>query len=178
MNLILEAKYLQLEKSRNKLLDELEHIEPVILNTPCVEEKWSMAQIVAHLVLVEEFTLSYMHRKLQEPDQLENASLSHSLKSLLLKVALKTNLKFKAPPRVAEVPEQVCLQTIRSKWDTIRFKLEDLLTDLTPELLEKCLFKHPYVGPLTASQCLSFLQDHFDHHAAQIKHLKQALHQE
>ncbi|TXK44885.1 DinB family protein [Pontibacter qinzhouensis] len=175
MNLLLEVKYLKLEKSRNRLLDALEQVDPVILNTKIAEDKWSIAQIVAHLVLVEEFTLSYMQRKLEEPEKLPAASLKNYLKSLLLKLALKSKLKFKAPPRVADVPDKVCLQSLRRQWNGVRYTFEDLLTDLPPELLDKCLFKHPYVGPLSVTQCLTFLQDHFDHHAAQIKHLKQAL---
>ncbi|WP_187263678.1 DinB family protein [Pontibacter beigongshangensis] len=171
MNPNLEAKYLRLEKSRNRLLDNLEQLDPAILNTPAADNKWSVGQIVAHLVLVEEFTVCYMQRKLQEPEKLISSSLSHTVKSILLTILLKSQVRFKAPPRMADVPEEVCLPELRSKWDHLRFQFEDLLTDLPPELLHKCLFKHPYAGPLSAAQCLTFLQDHFDHHAAQIKQL-------
>ncbi|GAA4428332.1 hypothetical protein GCM10023188_12440 [Pontibacter saemangeumensis] len=175
MDLKLEAKYLRLEKSRNRLLDELEGLDEELLNMPAAAGKWSIAQHIAHLLLVDKVTMGYVQHKLGQQEQLLSASLSHTFKSLLLKLALQSGRKYKAPPSVANVPQQASLPALRQEWDDIRFKLEDVLTDIPPHLRGKCLFKHPFVGPLTISQTLTFLQDHFDHHLRAIRHLKNQL---
>lgn len=175
MNLKLEAKYLRLEQSRNRLLDELEVLDENLLNTPAAEGKWSILQHIAHLLLIDKVTMSYVQHKLAQQDELLTASFSNALKSLLLKLALQSGKKYKAPPMVSNVPEHASLPALRQEWDDIRFKLEDVLTDIPNELLNKCLFKHPNAGPLTISQTLTFLQDHFDHHLRSIQQLKQQL---
>lgn len=174
MNPKLEVKYLYFEKSRNKLLKDLQSIDNTQLNTPSAEGKWSIGQILAHLLQVEQVTISSIQHKLQQ-EELHTVSLKNKVRAVLLKLALNSGMKFKAPPAVATVPTIVSLEQIRQQWDETRYKLEDLLTELPPALLDKCLFRHPYAGMLTISQTLTFLQDHFNHHLHQIQHLKQQL---
>lgn len=173
MNPQLEARYLKLEECRNRLLDELEGLEDALLNQPAAEGKWSVNQIIAHLIQVEQLTNSYIQRKAQQQDMLEHAGPAHMLRSLLLKMALNSGMKFKAPEAVAKVPEQASLKSLRTQWDLTRYQLEDTLTELPQQLLDKCLFRHPYAGMLTLPQALTFLQDHFHHHARQINRLRQ-----
>ncbi|MFD2247674.1 DinB family protein [Pontibacter ruber] len=175
MNPRLEAKYLRLEKTRNRLLDELEGLEEGLLNTSPAEGKWSLNQVVAHLVLVDKLTTEYVERKVKQPEELPSASFSGIYKSILLKLVLKSGMKIQAPAVVATVPDKATLPSLRRQWDVVRFKLEDVLTEVPPSLLNKCVFKHPYAGYLTISQTLSFLQDHFDHHLTQVHHIKQML---
>jgi len=175
MNAALEAKYLRLEQSRNHMLDELEGLDDGLLNTPPAEGKWSINQIVAHLVLTEKQTINYVQYKVTRQEELHDATFSNDIKSFLLKLALKSGRKYKAPASVATVPTTSSLPMLRSDWDQVRFKLEDVLSELPRELLNKCLFKHPHVGPLTIQQTLSFLQDHFSHHLRQVHHIKRDL---
>lgn len=175
MNLKLEAKYLRLEQSRNRLLDELEGLDEDLLNTPAAVGKWSILQHIAHLLLVDKVMMQYVQHKLAQQDKLRSAALSHSIRSLLLKLALQSGKRYKAPPMVATVPDYAALAALRQEWDDIRFMLEDVLTDIPPQHLDKCLFRHPYAGPLTISQALTFLQDHFNHHHRAISLLKRQL---
>lgn len=175
MNAALEAKYLRLEQSRNRLLDELEGLDHRLLNMLPAKDKWSINQIVAHLVLAEKQTISYVQHKVNQQEELRCATFSNELKSFLLKVALKSGKKYKAPESVATVPATSSLPVLRSDWDAVRFKLEDVLSELPRNLLDKCLFKHPHVGPLTMQQTLTFLQDHFNHHLRQVHRLKRGL---
>lgn len=172
MNPSLESQYLKLEESRNRLIGELEGLDEELLNRPAATGKWSINQIVAHLIQVEQLTNSYIQRKVQEKE-LESASLAHSIKSILLRVALHSGMKFKAPAAVAKVPAYASLNSLRIQWDAARYQLEDTLTELPSDQLGKCLFRHPYAGMLTINQTLDFLQDHFTHHARQIARLRQ-----
>ncbi|MBX0331682.1 DinB family protein [Pontibacter sp. HSC-14F20] len=172
MNPLLESRYLKLEESRNRLVGELEGLDEELLNRATPTGKWSINQIVAHLIQVEQLTNSYIQRKLQE-DKLESASLAHTFRSLLLRVALHSGMKFKAPDAVAKVPAYASLNSLRIQWDAARYQLEDTLTELPQQQLDKCVFRHPYAGMLTIGQTLDFLQDHFSHHARQISRLRQ-----
>ncbi|RIJ42125.1 DinB family protein [Pontibacter oryzae] len=160
----LENKYLRLEQTRNRLLDELEALTDEQLNTAAPGGKWSLNQHVAHLIMVDEVTLNSIQYKLKQPGTLKPAGFSQALKALLLKVALLSGRKYKAPAPVADVPDHSDLQDLRHNWNNARFALEDTLTALNPDQIDKCLFKHPRVGPLNVLQTLAFLQDHFDHH--------------
>lgn len=175
MNLKLEAKYLRLEKTRNLLLDELEGLDESLLNTQILEGKWSINQHVAHLILVDRVTMGYVQHKLKKKEELAPSSLSNHIKSFLLKLALQSGRKYKAPAPVATVPDTAILSDLRKEWDDVRFTLEDVLTETPDDLLDKCLFKHPFAGPLTLPQTLTFLQDHFDHHLRIIQQLKYQL---
>ena len=175
MNLKLEPKYLRLENSRNRLLDELEGLDDGLLNIPAAGGKWSLNQHVAHLILVDKATMGYVQHKLKKKEELPSSSFSNYFKSLLLKLVLQSGRKFKAPAPVATVPDTALLSDLRKEWDEVRFTLEDVLTEVPDALLEKCLFKHPFAGPLTLPQTLTFLQDHFDHHYRTIQQLKQQL---
>jgi len=171
----LEMKYLRLEKTRNRLLDELEAYDDALLNTAPAAGKWSISQTLAHLVLVEKLTTGYVQHKLEQQQQLPSSALSAWFRYLLLKLALLSGKKFKAPAPVAAVPDRASLPALRQEWDQVRYQLEDLLTELPDRMTDKYLFKHPYAGPLSVVQTLSFLQDHFDHHLRQIQHLKRVL---
>ncbi|WP_242918192.1 DinB family protein [Pontibacter liquoris] len=175
MNPALEARYLHLEQTRNRLLDELEGLEEGLLNSAPAEGKWSVNQIIAHLLLTEKQTVYAVQHKVSQPDDLISNSIAREMQSLLLKLALLSGKKFKAPASVATVPATCSLAYLRADWDEVRFSLEDVLTALPVNLMDKCLFRHPYVGPLTIRQTLSFLQDHFDHHLRQIHTIKRAL---
>ncbi len=171
----LEAKYMRLEKRRNQLLNELAKLSNSELNTPAAEGKWSINQIVGHLLMVEQFTIRYVQRKMQREELLSASVLANAVHHLLLKLALLSPLKFKAPAAVATVPPNAEFSVLRHRWDETRFELEDLLTDMPPFVFDKYLFKHPLAGPLTISQTLSFLEDHFDHHLHQIARIKRRL---
>ncbi|MBF9254984.1 DinB family protein [Pontibacter sp. 172403-2] len=175
MNAALEAKYLRLEQSRNLLLDELEGLGDNLLNTYPAAGKWSINQIIAHLVLAEKQTVNYVEHKIARQAELHSATLSNSIKSFLLTLALKSGRKYKAPESVATVPAISSLPVLRSEWDQVRFKLEDVLSELPQDLSNKCLFRHPHIGPLTMQQTLTFLQDHFNHHLRQVHHIKRNL---
>lgn len=168
----LEYKYLRLEKTRNRLLDELEGLDDDLLNIPAADGKWSINQILCHLIKSEQLTAGYIKKKLSDKEDLGCSSFSNSYKSLLLKLALKSGKKFNAPASVAEVPGSSSFFDIRRQWDEVRFTMEDVLTEIPEDALDKCLFRHPYAGPLSVLQTLTFLQDHFDHHLPQIHQLK------
>lgn len=175
MNPKLEVKYLFLEKSRNILLDELEGFEDGQLNVLPATDKWSINQVVAHMILVEQVTTAYIQNKIKKEETLVSSTFMNLSKNIILKLALRSGMKFKAPQVVASVPEKASLSSLRLQWDTVRYELEDVLTELPSDLTNKYLFRHPYSGPLTVSQTLSFLQDHFDHHLQQIRQLKKQL---
>ncbi|MFD1188455.1 DinB family protein [Pontibacter rugosus] len=175
MDAKLESKYLRLEQTRNLLLDELESLDDAQLNSMPAAGKWSLNQHVAHLVIVDDAALGGIRYKLQQQDKLRDSTFAQAVKAFLLKVALKSGKKYKAPAAVATVPDTAHLPALRQNWDKVRFQLEDELTSMPHHLLDKGIFKHPRVGYLNINQTLSFLQDHFDHHVQIMQRIKSEL---
>lgn len=171
----LEDRYLRLEDSRNRLLDELAGLDDDQLNIAPAAGKWSINQHIAHLVLVEDAALANIRYKLQQQDKLQDNGFAQTVRAFLMKLALQSGRKYKAPAIVADVPATCHLPELRQQWDQVRFELEDELTSFPQQLLEKGVFKHPMAGYLTISQTLAFIQDHFIHHKRIVQAQKEAL---
>jgi hypothetical protein len=166
----LQGAFDRLEATRLGLLARLSpHGDTVLNRLP--EKGWSAAQVLFHVVTVEELALGYVRKKMQAGPALPRAGWRSRARSAALQVALASPLRAKAPPPVAEVPAFHDLQACRRRWETVRQGWQELLRELPPELLDRLLYRHPFVGRLGMRDTLRFLQAHLDHHARQIERI-------
>lgn len=164
----LHKKFNAIEDARHRINFHVSSWTEEEFNLKPAELKWSPAQVIFHLIQIEQFCLSYVKKKLGSPEKLKNTGIGASLRLYFLKFFLRIPLKYKAPALVASVPEMLNKQELLKQWEDVRKELAKLLDNFPGELLEKNIFKHLVVGRLTISQMLEFINDHHKHHLPQI----------
>jgi len=169
---ILLDKYLILEDKRKKLYDLLETLDEKQLNYRPAEDKWSITQIVFHVVKAEQLSVISINKEMRNADSIK-AGVSAFVRSSIMKYALMSPLKFKAPAIMGNIPKEYDINELKTKWLTVRNKLHTALGEVDNELGKRYLFTHPYAGKLNINQTMDFLVQHFNHHYRQIKKLAQ-----
>jgi hypothetical protein len=165
---ILLDKYLILEDKRKKLYEMLETLDDEQLNFRPAEDKWSITQIVFHLVKAEQLSVISINKEIRNAGR-GKAGVSAFVRSSLLKYALMSPLKFKAPAIMGNIPQEYDINELKTKWLTVRNKLHTALGEVDKELCKQYLFVHPYAGRLNIYQTMDFLVQHFNHHNRQMK---------
>ena len=160
----LEAQRVSLLHKLNKLtLEETLFVE--------IEGKWSIIEILEHIILSEELSVNYAFKKIENPDTLKNVKWNTGLKMLIMRIVLNLNFKYKAPTVTLPITLKASsLSELTQRWESSRILLEELSAN-SPALLKKGVLKHPYAGFLNFNQMLTFMQSHYNHHLVQISHL-------
>lgn len=159
-----------LEQERRELFDLLQVRSDEELNQVPGPGKWSVIQVMHHLIISEELSLRYVKKKLSYNPALKKAGFSEGFRRMLLKIYLGLPFKFKAPKGVNDeaLPAQVPFSATAQRWEAIRFELAKFLEGLDSGLIDKELYKHPAAGKMTLSGMLDFYLAHFRRHREQI----------
>lgn len=166
-----DSKIQILEAQRIHLIHRCASLELSTLHHSRAEGKWSVIQVLEHIVLSEEASVSYVFNKTQDLSSLKGISIKSRVYFIFMKLALKLNMKYKAPKLVNPLySESSSLEDLIPRWEATRARLEDL-SKLSPNILDKGILKHPYIGYLNFSQMLGFFSSHYAHHLAQINAL-------
>jgi len=152
------------------LLNELIPLGDERLNRKPADGGWSAIQTLHHLILVEENSMAYIHKKLSFNPPLEKAGLSSWWRSLLLRATLWTPFKFKAPKSAGNerIPESGTLQEVDARWKKIRAEWTAFFEKMSPDLLDKAAYNHPRAGRLSWLHMLDFFSSHFERHRRQV----------
>jgi hypothetical protein len=161
------------DAARLALLDELESLGPAVLTARPRAGKWSILEIVEHLVLAERAVFKGM----PDPSRLEAAERgpgSHA-RYLLVMFVLKAGIPVRAPSRRMLPQGGRSLAELRRMWDENRAWLLSVLDVLGPDGPGKAVFEHPVAGPLTVDQAARMVRVHFAGHVKQIRRLQRLL---
>lgn len=164
----LHKKFNAIEDTRLRISFHVSSWEDEQFNLKPSGDKWSPGQVIFHLVQVEQFSVSYVKKKLSYPGTLKKTGAGTSFRFFLLKFFLNLPVKYKAPAPVSIVPEILSREELLKQWEDTRKEMGKLLDNFPAELLDKNIFKHLVAGRLTISQMLDFINDHINHHLPQI----------
>jgi uncharacterized damage-inducible protein DinB len=162
----------RMEAKRRAVLATIGSIPDEVLNRRPGEGEWSVVQVLAHVCLGEQLSVEQLRKRMATESPLQGvrrAGLGSRLRSMALSLALRSPLRFKAPARSTELPEHESLPALVERWDAVRADLATLLDELPPERATETLFSHPRAGRLTVGQALRFMEEHLDHHRAQVE---------
>jgi uncharacterized damage-inducible protein DinB len=138
-------------------------------------EKWTISMVAEHLYFSESGIL-YNIKKYLSKNKGKSKGLYHDIRSLILRIALKSPMKFKAPPIDLLTPKgEMQLQEIDDNWNNLREEFKKHLEDYTQKNVNILIFKHPAAGMMTIVQTLQFMGQHIDHHLHQVKRIKKEL---
>jgi uncharacterized damage-inducible protein DinB len=154
----------------HQLIEEAGRYDEEVLNTKN-GPGWSAAQVMWHLILVEENSLKKLKKKLSYQPTLHKAGINTEVRSFLLKLFLKLPLKWKAPRITGDehIPGRSNLAEITRRWLASLEDWNSFLRQLPEDLADKSIYNHPRAGRITQKQTLAFFRQHLERHAGQMR---------
>ena len=134
---------------------------------------WSVAQATNHIFLSEQLSTAYIRKKLSYPDTLLPFQITSWGGVFLIKLALWSNYKRKAPVAINMWEQQTILsQTdLEQHWSKLRTDIITLIEKHQENFGSHMVYRHPFAGRMTMHQMLIFLNDHMAHHIKQINRI-------
>ena len=160
----------ELESQRERLLSTLKEVNEEELLKSDSSGRWSIAEILSHLVAAEKMSLQYIRKKMLGIEKAGDSGLWEELKMILLIISQRLpGLKFKAPKVVVEGTRIVKdLPSVQREWDEVREDLKKLLETIPPHLKKRKIYKHVIAGYINISQAMIFFREHINHHMPQV----------
>ncbi|NJM25100.1 MAG: DinB family protein [Bacteroidia bacterium] len=172
MNPKLHSLFEALEKERTLLLTAVKSYPADTLSHTPRPGKWSVLQILTHLVISEQLSLLYMQKKSLGVQSAGDTTAVESIKSWLLLLSQRLPLKYKAPKFLKEsTPGQWPVHEIEANWQTLRQQMHAFLSAIEPAHLKRKIYRHPVAGRLNVTHALLFMRAHIRHHQPQVKRL-------
>ena len=166
-----QSVYDNLNKTRSDVVQEITDLTDAQFIRKFDREKWSIAQVCHHLILVEEASLKAIAWGLRG---VENSPTEQKRIDFIL---LDRTKKFKAPKVVEPGAEPFEVQQMIDLLNESRCKLMTFLNGIedTSILMERSV-KHPALGDLLLAQWIEQIYLHEQRHIEQLKELKLLLH--
>ena len=161
------------DEKRGALLDEMGALDPAKLVAKPLPGKWSMIEIIEHLVLAERAVL----QGLAEPSRLNERErrLKHRFSYGLVMLVLKFGIPVQVPSPAMVPQGDRSLGQLRRLWDENQEWLRTYIVRLDRRGLRRAVFEHPIAGPLSVEQALHMGHVHLDTHIRQIRRLQRLL---
>lgn len=175
MNILLKQKLDRLEKLKSSIIREILSMPEDKANIQPEKGKWSAVQVGMHLYTAELNGLKYMQKKIQAADKLAPSGIMGKLRTLLLRLALRINIKYKAPEIVSNPSNRITPKELKEKWTALRMELVSFLNEIPEKYHDKAIFKHPMAGKINLFQALDFMGDHMQRHLKQVNRIKNSL---
>jgi len=172
LNQSLSNSFHSLETQRKALLSLIANLSHEQLHAHR-EGKWSIAQILSHLIASETLSVRYLNKKILGIHDAPNTGIAEDLVMMVLIISQRLPLvKFKAPHVLADnTPVYQTAAAIEQAWDKTRFELKEVLARVQDDQLRRKIYKHPIVGMLNIKQTIRFFGEHIIHHTPQVKNL-------
>ncbi len=158
----------RIEKERNDLLEKLSAFDDEYLNMKPRPGKWSVLQILNHLIKSEKLSVIYIKRKISGQSEIKQSSIKSKINAFILRTGLRLPIKLKAPDNVSDVPDYDTLENVKQNWDKVRRLFLSVIIDMPDGMLDKDVFKHPVTGKMNIKGAVDFFDSHFKHHLKQV----------
>lgn len=152
--------------------EEVKNLSYEQLNKKPASGGWSINEVIHHMKGVEVGTILYIQKKLQTPEESKRSGIKSWYRASLLRYALRSKRKFKAPKVLTEPEGPYEVEELLKDWQITRNQLRNVFENIPAEHKNRELFKHPIVGHINLKQTLGFMGDHMQRHLEQIKGIK------
>lgn len=172
MNQTLKHHFDTIEAQRQTLIKRLVNLSEESFNRQPAPDKWSIHQILAHIITGEKMTVQYIQKKILGIDTSGNTGILEEIKMVVLKISQRLPLKFKAPGVVVErTTTYTSKEALIDEWNKTRAEFGALLEKIEDNQLRRKIYKHVVAGRLNIIHATLFLKEHVTHHLPQINRL-------
>lgn len=162
----------RLEEDRHTLFAKLDALNENQLIFKPGANKWSITEVVQHLVLSEQGAYRYMSKK-NLAETLPKLGWTAAFRSATLNIGMSLPLRYKAPRGGNIQPTgDVSYQQLKQEWQEVRENLYRFIEALPPKKMRGAIFRHPFAGYLTITQTFRFFEEHLKHHFKQIERIQ------
>jgi hypothetical protein len=153
-----------LTSKRNALLQRLEALSTGALTFKSGPDKWSVVDVVEHLVIAEE---DFFNQASSQTPSFDNKSISPEKYKTVIKV-MERDIPVDVPDESLEPQGCSTLKELLGRWNVVREKLREFLEGINSGNKDELVYRHPFAGPLDIQQTLNFIDVHFDNHMRHI----------
>jgi hypothetical protein len=158
---------------RGALLDEMGAMDPAKLVAKPLANKWSILEIIEHLVVAEREVLKGLPESFQLAER--KRSLKNRFAYLMVMFVLRYGIPVKVPSPAMVPRGNRSLDELRRLWNENQAWLKAYIARLDPKGFRRAVFEHPVAGPLSVEQAVHIDQVHVDNHVRQIRRLQRLL---
>jgi hypothetical protein len=151
---------------RKELLNEMEAVSDKQLNRTLSEDKWSVSQVIHHLIFIEEKILPVLKKAVQE----ESKPVMEKNLEFLLDRTNKLKSPFPEPST-----EFISKEDLLKKLNDVRTPLLDYINEIDEMVIKEKSVMNPLLGPISIKQMIEFIALHERRHIGQIKELKESI---
>jgi hypothetical protein len=172
MHASLQTIFTKIEADRTRLLSSLSNLPDDLLTHSPAPSRWSVNQILTHIVASEKISIGYIKKKALGMDTVGNSGILEAGKLGLLKISQRLPLRYRAPRVVVDnTPPALPLPELIQQWNDVRTDIRRFIETLEDKNIRKKLYKHPVMGRLDVGQAMLFMNEHVHHHWPQVKRL-------
>ena len=164
----------QLDKQRHALLDGLETLTAEQVAFTPGPGKWSIGQVIEHLVISEREIFKCVPGQSQKGQGI--SSLRNRISYILVAAILKLGLPVPVVSHEMEPEGRSSMTELYRQWDENHRWLRSFVEKLPAEDLDRPVFCHPVAGSLTFAQSIQMDRLHLNTHLRQIKRNKRMMH--
>ncbi|CCW06534.1 TPA: DinB family protein [Bacillus cereus] len=164
MDTIVNDKFYE---TRNQLVEEITLLSNAQFNRKPDKDKWSIAQVCHHLVLLDERVITVISSGLKKLDSTQNE------RKEIHTILLDRTKKFIAPEMIEPSIEPFEVQQMLNMLSKSRKELMRFLSTIEDEsVLAKKSVMHPALGELPLDQWIELIYLNEQRHMLQIKEIK------
>lgn len=138
------------------------------LNRVVEEGKWTLAQVLEHLYLIEKLAVKGLEKALAN-DEVNPVKLRR------IHLVVDRSHKVQAPENLIPTTEFQTLEQLKEKLDGSRNSLLICIDGVSDEILEEKSMPQPAYGALSLRQWIEFIGYHEQRHLGQIEEIKSLL---
>lgn len=169
----LKIKLGNMDRKRLALLEKLAAMAPEDLARKPFPKRWSLLQVLQHIILAEHEVLQGM----PDPSKLvpRKRNPLQYINYLIVMLILKWDIPVPVPSSGMVPDGNTTLPGLREQWDRNFQWLKMYGNGLTAETARQAVFNHPVIGPLTPAQALELGRLHLESHTRHINRILRQL---
>lgn len=171
MHQVFQRRFDKIEKIRIAFIASCKSIPENKIYLNHEGTKWSVVQIMRHLIKTEHAAFIVITRKLGQKNS-ETENLKSLLRGIILQASLLLPLKYKAPKLFDDFPNEGTIEQLAADWERERNTFAEILSSLDEGEFHKIIFNHPAAGWISLKSVFTFIHAHMAHHRRQIRRIK------